>query len=157
MVSGIGSVGNQASYVQGASRFPSAQEMFTQVDSNGDGKIDLSELEAMLKQGPQMEEAPPAPPPKAKPPDAAQLIDRFDADGDGVLNEEEATEMVEALRAEIETMMAQFVQEAQESALLAEESDEQGSTSSYFTTAVESYTSTSAASILSASLLDTLG
>ncbi len=156
MVSGISSFTQRVNYAQGASR-PSAQEMFTRIDTNGDGQIDQSELEAMLSQGPRMEQAPPAPPPEAKPPDASQLIERFDADGDGVLDEEEATAMAETLRAEIEEMMAHFIEEAQQSALLAEQTDDQSPSSSSLTMAVRSYSSTSASNTLTASLLNTLG
>jgi hypothetical protein len=163
MISAIGSAGMQTSYVQRAARAPSQEEMFARIDSNGDGKIDKSELEAMLQQGPPVgatRSAPPPPPPTStnatQSPDATQLIEQFDTDGDGTLNAEEATKMGDYLRAQMEAMIASMLQESQTSGLLWQELDNQTSSSKYSTAALQTY-ATQASSTLSESLFNALG
>jgi Ca2+-binding EF-hand superfamily protein len=156
MVSGISSFGIQTSYMQRASRAPSAEEMFARMDTNGDGKIDKSELETMLQQAPPTGGARPAPPTPGTGQDATQLIDRFDKDGDGALNSDEATQMGETLRAEMEAMMLRMIQQSQQLSLSSQESDKENSSDQYFTAALQTY-ATQTASTLSESLFNTLG
>jgi len=160
MISAIGSSGLQANYLQRAARAPSHEEMFTRMDTNGDGQIDQSELETMLQQAPPMDGARPTPPPKSEPLDAAELIEQFDRDGNGTLNADEATEMGEYLRAQMEAQMemliARLTQESQQSGLLLPESDDQASSNQHATSALQTY-ATQAANTLSGSLLNALG
>jgi len=111
MISTINSVGAQAINMQAAQRAQSHQEMFTKTDTNEDGYIDQQELEEMFANAPE----PPAhgmqgmqgpPPARPAPPDASQMINQFDQDGDGQMNLDELKNMGDFLRAQMDAMAA---------------------------------------------------
>ena len=68
--------------------------MLQRMDANSDGKVDETELQAMVERGP------------ANGPSAADLLDRFDANADGGLDLDELTAMDKAHRANFEARRA---------------------------------------------------
>lgn len=71
MISSISSSSNMTSMIQ------MRQQMFSKIDTNGDGKHDAEELGAMVANGPQGG------------PGAEEIITQFDTDGDGSISETE--------------------------------------------------------------------
>lgn len=71
---------------------PDPQEMFNRVDKDGSGGIDADELSAMTEK---MAEH------TGETIDVDSLMETYDSDGDGVLNEEETHEAMESLREEM--------------------------------------------------------
>jgi Ca2+-binding EF-hand superfamily protein len=97
MSSAIGSVGAYSSYAQDLQSVstekkrmgqqPSPEEMFSKIDSDGDGKLSTDELKAFQTE---MEKnAPPDGAKGSKPPDASQMMSDMDSDGDGAISEDE--------------------------------------------------------------------
>ncbi len=71
MVNSIGGSSNMMSMVQ------MRQNMFNKIDTNGDGKHDLEELQQMVSNGPQGGQS------------AEDILAQFDTDGDGAISESE--------------------------------------------------------------------
>lgn len=71
MISSISSGSNMTSMIQ------MRQQMFSKIDTNGDGKHDADELSAMAANGPQ------------DGPSAEDILTQFDTDGDGSISESE--------------------------------------------------------------------
>ncbi len=71
MISSISSMNSMTSMIQ------MRQQMFSKIDTNGDGKHDADELSAMVANGPQGG------------PSAEDILAQFDADGDGAISESE--------------------------------------------------------------------
>lgn len=75
-----------------------AEEMFKKTDTSGDGSIDKSELEAMLKNAPKRPDDASG---TNSTPSVDDLFKELDADGDGKISETENTEGMEKMHAKM--------------------------------------------------------
>ncbi len=87
----------------GRGRMPLPKELIEKYDVNHDGKLDETEREALHKdiQAGKVQLPPPGPGlpgPGQQPPTAAQLLEKFDADKDGKLDEAELTALLDDVR-----------------------------------------------------------
>lgn len=120
MFSAIGSVGTN-SYSQDLSNInadrnrtqkmgqppepPDPAEMFSKIDTDGDGKLSTNELSTFQTE---MEKnAPPDGAKGPKPPDASQMLGDMDADGDGAISEDEWTTFMQKMQEEMQSKRSQ--------------------------------------------------
>jgi hypothetical protein len=132
-ISGICSGNLQLQMMNNSHVRPSEEEIFNRIDSNGDGSIDKSEMEAMAAKRPMQ---------NAEAPDVEEMFDRFDSDGNGLLNEDEAAAMHEEMLQKTQSMrpaggppggMSQMMN------MQSEEEEEEQGLSFILNSAMESY------------------
>jgi Ca2+-binding EF-hand superfamily protein len=84
---------------------PDPAEMFSKIDTDGDGELSTDELSAF--QSTMEENAPPDGAKGPKPPDASQMLSDMDADGNGAISEDEWTTFMQKMQEEMQSKRSQ--------------------------------------------------
>jgi|WetSurMetagenome_2_1015567.scaffolds.fasta_scaffold1446258_1 hypothetical protein len=75
---------------------PDPAEMFSKIDTDGDGKLSTDELNVFQQE--MGKNAPPEGAKGPKPPDASQMMSDMDTDGDGAISQDEWTTFMEKMQ-----------------------------------------------------------
>ena len=95
---------NRNGFIEESEASPELKPHFAQIDTNGDGQIDLREAQAMADyQNQQQDQAAETPTPRLSGITAKQIVDGLDKNGDGRITKEEATAELKPFFGQIDT------------------------------------------------------